>query len=198
MNQILSMRAQAVIIIAFSTTLLGGCRQKFAAPISDAATQQQQLDAGYSLLLGLMEDESRVKDVLVIKSAPDDTKTLLKDISTTCSEAAEQLQAFGEADPDLAMDQPGLPLLEQATRDAIASATAGRILLAGKTFEVRILLTQAEALNYGNFLARSIAKGDTDPDRSKYLDGLASRLEQLWKRTTARFDELVQQPADSG
>jgi hypothetical protein len=73
-----------------------------------------------------------------------------------------------------------LPLGETATRKAI-SKTKENVLLHSKDaeFEFQLLLTQAEALNYGAHLAQVAAGNEQDVNRTREFLKLSAQLREL-------------------
>jgi hypothetical protein len=136
-----------------------------------------------ALLSDLMNDEKDLSKILIIKNASRELNQLVKDISNTAGTTAKRLKALAKQE-GLRGENTALPPGEQATRKAIAK-TKEHVLLHSKAaeFEVQLLLTQAEALNYGTHLASVIAENEPQPRRASEFTALSARLQQLYART---------------
>jgi hypothetical protein len=133
------------------------------APICtiEEATESAQLQFGYSIFLGLMNDESQVAGILKFKSTSNTTSALLRAISEVSREAGQAVKGLeGEL---------GLPIIEIDTRNRITNIQMARLLLAGQSFELKMLLSQANAMGYARSLAASLAEADPDSARSKMM-----------------------------
>jgi hypothetical protein len=149
-----------------------------AAPSEDAhlAIRNQ----GYSLLYQLMADEKNVSKILLIKKEQSDVGDLIKKIAEVTGNAAKQLEAFEKADPHLHLKMDGLPVAEKQTRDLISKTRARELITkTGEKFELRILLTQSDALTYGAHLAVVVQSHETDEQRKKFLGETSQRLQEL-------------------
>ena len=166
--------------------LLAGCAtppQSTTPPITSRDQQFGIRNQGYSLLHSLLADEQNVSKLLLIKNENPDLGALIKDISRVSKEAAAQIEKFSKNDPHLHLDMPGLPLVEQQTRDSIGKTKAKELVTkAGQKFEVRIILSQAEALTYGAHLALVTAAHDSDPTRQQFLRKTSEELHALHQR----------------
>jgi hypothetical protein len=138
---------------------------------------------GYALLFDLLGDEKNVSKLLIIKRERSELKEVIKTISHTAGEAHKQLEKFGKADAKLNLKDKGLPAAETATRESIGKAKAKELLTdKGKDFELKLLLSQNEALSYGEHLALTAAAKETNPQRLQFLQNLARDLGQLRQR----------------
>ena len=141
---------------------------------------------GYALLFELLGDEKNVSKLLIIKRERAELRDLIRDIAQRCGTAHEELERFAKADPAPNLKTNGLPAVEVGTRDAIGKTKAKQLLTeSGKEFELRLLLTQQEALTYGSHLAATIAKSETNAQRAQILRRLSSDLEVLENRVTS-------------
>src|ERR1700722_19859288 len=110
---------------------------------------------GYSLLYELMGNESNVSKLLIFKSADEPLKSVIKEISNAASAAKKQMEDFAKQDQQLAYATPDLPYIEQRGRDLQAKDDEKALLFtSGKEFEVRLIFTQAQAMNYAMQLCR--------------------------------------------
>jgi len=143
---------------------------------------------GYSLLYKLMSDESDVSKILWIKSVSDGTKGLVKEIANASQDAKKQLEGFAKKDKSLQLDVPGLPAMEQRSRDLQAKEDENGLLGSkGEAFERHLLFTQAEATNYATQLARALLEKETNPERRAFLDEQAKKFADIHARTMNRL-----------
>jgi hypothetical protein len=187
--------AVALIVCA---TLLGGCATKppaqpAAAPSLDA--QFAMRNQGYGLLYSLVSDEKNVSKLLLIKKEKSDLGDLIRDISRLTGEMAAQLEAFEKADPHLHLNFTGLPKAEQETRDLIGKTRAKELISkGGEKFEVRLLLTQSEALSYGTHLAVIVQSMEGGAARKKFLGDSSAKLGELHQRVIDLFHARWREP----
>jgi len=139
-----------------------------------------------ALLDDLLNDEKNVSKILLVKHHSDELGKLIKDISGTAGQGAKMLDEVAKQETGLDLKQLDLPPGEMAARQAI-SKTKEHLLLTSKDaeFELQLLLTQAEALNYGAHLSMVIAGCETDASRTREFLQLAARLRDLQERELA-------------
>jgi hypothetical protein len=137
----------------------------------------------YSLLFQLLEKQKDVSLLRFIKEEHHDVKNLVTRIAHTSAEDGRMLKKFAKEDPTLSLDDLRLPSGEVATRDAIA-ATEQKSLLheKGDEFELRLLLTQTEALKYAWHLAMVAESKETNPDRIRGLAVLSEQMKDLYNQ----------------
>jgi len=141
---------------------------------------------GYALLFDLLGDEKNVSKLLIIKRERPELRDLIRDIAQRCGQAHEELERFAKVDPALNLKTNGLPAVEIGTRNFIGKTKAKQLLTeSGKEFELRLLITQHEALTYGSHLAATIVKSETNAERAQFLRRLSSDLEVLENRVTS-------------
>lgn len=193
---LMSNRSLATAVLSI-LLLAAGCATPPRPPETTAPDQQFAIrNQGYSLLYLLFADEQNLSKLLVIKKEAPDLGNLLKDISKTSADAVKQLEAFAKQDTHLHIKMPGLPLAEQQTREAIGKTKAKELITkGGQKFEVRILLSQAEALTYGAHLAYVTKAHDTDPDRLQFLTKVTNDLQDLHQRLIDLIHQRWQTPA---
>ena len=137
---------------------------------------------GYALLYQLMSDEQNVSKLHYIKHEQPDVKELINNVATACGLAAKQLEQFDQEDGGADLKALDLPPGEQTTRDAIASTKKWDLLgHGGEHFELSLLLTQSEAMNYGWHLAEVAAKNDSRPERARFLKTLSEQMKVFYK-----------------
>jgi hypothetical protein len=145
--------------------------------------QARVRNEGYSLLYHLMSQESDVGKILIIKHADPPVADIIKEIASACDQARKDLELFHEKDRHLSFEMANLPEMEQKTRAAIQSTVTKQLLTSsGKTFERRLLFTQAESMNYAAHLAAVLHDQENDSPRKEFLDALAQRCTTLHDR----------------
>lgn len=196
-------RARVVGLFAlFAAGALCGCRllkggeKDSSTPAPSAATNtvavvdfnQHVRDNCASLLYDLLNDEKNLSKILLIKRDSDQLHALVEEISTAAANGAKKLEQLAAADRSLHLDAMSLPSGEAATREAISKTKTGELLHAkGADFEFALLLTQVEALNYGEHLARVAAAHDAQPDRVREFSALGDELKRLHERVVQQL-----------
>jgi hypothetical protein len=148
--------------------------------------QARVRNEGYSLLYQLLSQERDVARILIIKHADPPVADVIKEIANTCGQAKKALDLFHEKDRHLNLEMTNLPQIEQKTRAAIESTVTKQLLTSsGKTFERRLLFTQAEAMNYAAHLAMVLHDQEDNPNRKDFLAKLSERCTTLHDRVIA-------------
>lgn len=139
-----------------------------------------------ALLNDLLNDEKNLNKVLLIKHHSEQLGKLVKDISNTAGEGVKMLNSMVKKEPGLNLKQTDLPQGETATREAI-SKTKERALLhsADAEFELQLLLTQTDALNYGAHLAQVAAVNESEEESRQKLSSLSAQLTALQEQVVA-------------
>jgi len=123
-----------------------------------------------------MSDESNVDKLLIIKHADKPVHDLVKEIAQFGRDAKKQLDDFKKGDPALVFDAAGLPAVEQEARDQTSKFDAKQLLTSsGKTFELRLIFTQTQAMGYGTDLASALATHEQDAARKAFLQSVSQR-----------------------
>jgi len=144
-----------------------------------------------SLLDQLLDQEKNVSKVLIIKHVSRELSGLIKAISTAAADGAKRLKGLAHDDPTLDLGRPELPVGEKATRDAIAKTDEYDLLLSsGANFEFTLLLTQAQAVNYGSHLAKVAADNSADPAEKDAFLTMSRTLDQLLTQVKAMMRSL--------
>ena len=159
-----------------------------------SSQQDAALSNGYGLLFDLVAKQSRVGAVLFIKPASQEVVDLIRSIAEASSDAQKKLEQFAKEDPNLILNQLGLPGIEKATRDAIESATADNLIWSGGRFELDLLLTQYEATKYGAFLAQQVVELEEQDHRRQWLKQFSELYRDLHKRVVERLTVEQTQP----
>lgn len=107
-------------------------------------------------------------------------------IAVNSATGAKLLEEFARHDRSIRLDDVRLPAGEVAARDAIASTKQHELLgQSGASFELSLLLTQAEALTYAAHLAKVASEHDGQPGRARALAGLSQDMERLYLEIVA-------------
>jgi len=179
---------EAILMMMVAVCLSGAATQPEAKDSKDAPraaepsedTRLAIRNQGYSLLYQLLDDQKNVSKLLIIKKEQSDVGDLITKIAKTSGEAAKQLEAFSKTDPQLHLKMDGLPAAERETRDLISKTRAKELITkTGEKFELRILLTQSEALTYGAHLAAIVQIHETDESRRKVLGDISRHYQDL-------------------
>ena len=169
-----------VLLIVISAA---GCSATPKAP-SENGGMFRERNEGYSLLYKLMSDESKVSEIFIIKYADDSVGGLVKEIGAACTGAKKEMESYPGLNIRIEYDVPDLPKVEQESRDLEAKAETKSLLTSsGKTFELRLLFTQAEAMEYAINLSNAIAAKEDDGGRRKFLTDLSEQC--------AGFDDRI-------
>ncbi len=166
--------------ISLVACVLTGCHSPTATPQSAKSAAPSTRINCYSLLHQLLEDEKKVSHLRFVKQEQNDVKKLVKKISANASAGAQLLEKFAKDDPSIRLNDARLPPGETATREAIA-ATKKRELLGqtGREFELTLLLSQAQALDYASHLAKVAAENEPHPSRARGLASLSEDMQNL-------------------
>ena len=134
---------------------------------------------GYSLLYELAGKERNMDKILIVKSANAKVSAEIKAIAQMFGQAHDQLDAFAKQDARLRFGTTRLPTLEKKTRDSIESKTTkGLLFSSGQDFELQLLLTQVQALQYATHLAKELGSQDDNKTRKTFLYQFSSQCEQ--------------------
>jgi hypothetical protein len=144
-----------------------------------------------SLLAQLLDEEKNVSKVLIIKHGSRELSGLIKTISTAAADGAKRLKGLAQDDPRLELTRQELPAGEKATRKAEGKTDEHELLFSsGADFEFALLLTQAQALNYGSHLAKVAADNSADPKEVDTFRTMSGTLNQLLTQVTAMMRSL--------
>ncbi len=177
----------SVFSILFAGFLCCGCahsenkQSKHGAQATDKKAEASNNAA--SLLYQLVSEEKNVSKILIIKSSSKELGQLVKEISKMASESEKRLESLASNNPDLNLHAIELPQGEKATRDAVARTEERELLFSsGKKFEFNLLLTQAQALNYGWHLAKIAAENSSRPGEIQEFTVISDEMKQLYDR----------------
>lgn len=175
-------------LVLFLCLLISGCQTPPQKPSVESSDSQNTRNNCYSLLAQLLNDEKDVSKLRFIKREDAELKLLIKKISDAARTGAAQIESFAKSDASLKLDETQLPPGEAKTRQDIAAAKQ-KILLgeSGPNFELDLLLTQIEALNYAAHLAKVAGDNDFQPERKRYLMQLSRQMQSLHDETEAQL-----------
>ena len=188
-----SMRAHcALLCVIFIGVMAVGCAPVLKSPIGNEGDERasDRLDHGYSILLALMQDLTKVDQILDIKSASKGTASLLTDISITAKACIAKLNEEKDLPPKLLLGDQGMPTIELDARARIANTQTMRLLLASGSFELKILLTQEKAMGYAAALAASLAAADPNAARSDRMQKYVKTFGDLEARAIKQIEAL--------
>lgn len=165
-----------------------GCQTRERLAPSNGDERIQVRNNCCSLLYELLEQEKDVSKLRIIKSQRQEVTRLIKEISATAAAGAKGVESLAKRDSTLSLKSPDLPQGERATREAISRSQTKELLLSsGDDFELKLLLTQVEALNYGSHLAKVAAVNEPRTDSVQVL----VRLEEEMRHLRERVIELL-------
>lgn len=146
------------------------------------------------LLFDLLEDEKNVGEIFVVKSSSEKVINLVKLISATALVNEKELTQLAEADPGLNLKSMGLPPGETAARAAESKSEEYDLLFSsGTNFEFNLLLTQAQAEDYGWHLAKVAADNSTLMSERKSFTGMSMGMQRLYEETVKQMRSLATQ-----
>jgi hypothetical protein len=159
---------------------------------TEAANDKMHLrNNASSLLEQLLDEEKNVSKVLIIKHGSRELSGLIKAISTAAADGAKRLKGLAQDDPTLDLSHQELPVGEKASRDAISKTEEHDLLLSsGADFEFTLLLTQAQALNYGSHLAKVAADNSAVPEEADAFLAMSRTMDQLLTQVKAMMRSL--------
>jgi hypothetical protein len=160
------------------------------APASGDAAKLQLRNNAASLLRDLLDDEKNVGKVFVIKSG-EAVEPLVKLIAATAQANENELLQLTNADPELNLQALDLPPGEKAARDAEAKSEEHELLFtSGAQFEFNLLLTQAEAQNYGSHLAKVAAENSSQPEEVATFTRISEGMKHLYEQAVREMKQL--------
>lgn len=177
-----------------------GCAPVLKGPLDQARHGDAvsiTLGHGYALLAQLLHDESDVTLIFGVKHAPEEVQSLLRQVADTAASTRRQLMDLRAELPAVAMDHTGLPLIEVSARHTLANSTAASLLLAGRSFEIQLLMSQEKACSYAAALCGALAVADTNVQRSLVLDRAGKAFHEYAAQIRAMIAAGYQPPSQS-
>lgn len=162
-------------LLILLSVLVIGCAPVLRGPLDSANPEAARatLDHGYALLYQVLHDESSVTLLFGVKHASKPIENLIRRIGDAAANGEARIRAMATQAPPISWKQDGLPLIEVSARHHIANQQAASLLLAGDSFELRLLLAQQKACDYISALAITLATADSNAKRSEMLTTLA-------------------------
>jgi hypothetical protein len=159
-------------------------------PAEDAGKIEVRNNAA-SLLANLLGDEKNVSKILIIKHNSAELGKLIKSISKTAGDGAGQLETLAKSDATLNLHALQLPPGEVATRAAISKTKEHELIFSsGEKFELNLLLSQTDALDYGSHLAKIAAENSSLPEQQKKFHSLDVALNARLQEVIAKLRAL--------
>ena len=169
--------------------MLTACQSPKAPPPPASSAALSTRNNCCSLLYQLLEEEKDVSLLRFIKREHSDVKDLIKRIAADSGKTAKLLEELARQDPSIRLDDIQLPPGETAARDLISSSKEKDLLShSGDEFELRLLLTQTEALNYGWHLAKVAGENEPNPERARVLAGVSEDLKSFYQQVFALIE----------
>jgi hypothetical protein len=172
------------------------CGVNAQAPTSSASakgdsSKNEVRNNAASLLDDLLNQEKHVSTILIIKHASPAVKQLIKAISKTADNGQKSLETLANNDKTLNLHSLQLPPGETATRDAISKTKEHELLFSsGTKFEIDLLLSQTDALDYGSHLAKIAEENSTSSEEAREFHTLDLALNALYRRVVAQIRAL--------
>ena len=174
--------------------LLSGCSSpRSHQMLVTEGSETSQRDAGYTLLVTLLEDEARVDGILILKTLPPPTRDLIKRIAEASRAGSRELTRALAQPPVVSLENDGLPLIEAGARERIRQWTTMELLTEqGATLERALLVSQVQAVDTIRALASSLLDEESTPSRVELLEQLRERFtpirSELWDQLEAVVD----------
>lgn len=177
-------------VVAIAVLVGIGCAS-VQEKIPFVGNRYRERNEGFSLLYDLATKQSDVDKILILKHVDAKTAKEIKEIAQTFRQAQEQLDAFAHQDSSLNFKTKHLPVLEVKTRESIQSTTTKDLLFSsGKEFELRLLLTQVQALDYASHLAGVLEDQDDNKERKSFLSEFSKQCDQHHKNVMQLLSSL--------
>ncbi|MGD0767036.1 MAG: hypothetical protein ABSB42_02315 [Tepidisphaeraceae bacterium] len=168
--------AKRLCVTAAVGAVAGCLYSAIPKPVSHNDGPIRQANEGYSLLHQLMSDESDASKILILKHADEPVAGTVKEISDACRAAKTRMDEFPKTDARIEFDVPDLPRVEQESRDLDSSIEEKELLFSsGRTFELRLIYAQAQAMEYGEVLCKALIAREDDPARKAFVTDLAKQ-----------------------
>jgi len=144
-----------------------------------------------SLLYDLLGQEKNLSKILIIKHPPAAVGQLLKAISKAAGDGHDKLEAMAKSDSSLDLKDMHLPPGETAARAGDGKAKEHELLSSSSAkFAFNVLLTQVQALDYGQNLAKVAADNAASTEQSKQLQEISTKLNELLQQSLTQLRAL--------
>jgi hypothetical protein len=162
-------------------------------PVSHSDVTPQSLNVGYDILRDTLRDEQHLKTIrytktiVTFKSISEDTEQVIDDIAQTSAVALKELEQLASLTPRIIFDINGAGQIEQMTRDALRITTAKEFLTSKEDFEVRLLVSQTQALRFISHVTKELSDIETNTKRKEWLGMISEQFENLYLRVLSRL-----------
>lgn len=162
-------------------------------PVSHSDVTPQSLNVGYDILRDTLRDEQHLKTIrytktiVTFKSISEDTEQVIDDIAQTSAVALKELEQLASLTPRIIFDINGAGQIEQMTRDALRITTAKEFLTSKEDFEVRLLVSQTQALRFISHVTKELSDIETNTKRKEWLGMISDQFEILYLRVLSRL-----------
>jgi len=185
-------RPPGITFLILVLTLVA-CNDHGKNPVSCSDTTTQSLNVGYSILRVTLRDEQHLKTIrftkaiVTFKSISEPTKRVIDDIAQTSAVALEELEQLESLAPGIIFDIERVGQIDQMTRDALRITTAKEFLTSNEDFEVRLLVSQTQALRFISHLTKELHVIETNTKRKEWLGAISEQYEMLYLRVLSRL-----------
>ena len=162
-------------------------------PVSHSDVTPQSLNVGYDILRDTLRDEQHLKTIrytktiVTFKSISEDTEQVIDDIAQTSAVALKELEQLASLTPRIIFDINGAGQIEQMTRDALRITTAKEFLTSKEDFEVRLIVSQTQALRFISHVTKELSDIETNTKRKEWLGMISGQFEILYVRVLSRL-----------
>jgi len=168
-----------LFLLLLFISAMAGCHSPHASVKQPSTATDDVRNNSVSLLYDLLGDEQNVSKLLIIKRDREELHRVIKRISTNAAAGRKTLERMAADDASLDLKKMALPSGEKATREAIGKTKTGELLRAsGADFEFKLLLTQTEALNYGEHLAKVAAANEPKAEHAKIFREISTEMKR--------------------
>jgi hypothetical protein len=194
-----SMFKQLLLVLA-ALGIFCGCSRLSSAPgtaqsrpaqTGEDPEKAQLRSNAVGLLYDLLEQEKNVSKVFAVKDASKEVVSLVKLIAATALVEDKELTRLARADSGLNIKSMSLPPGETAARAAESKSEEYDLLFSsGANFEFNLLLTQAQAEDYGWHLAKVAAENSTLSSEKRTFTNISMQMEHLYEETIKQMRRL--------
>jgi hypothetical protein len=150
---------------------------------SDASSYRDNLNAGFFLLHGLLDNEASLPILLDLKTSPKEIQDFADEISRTAKEGEAAMDKMHDADPKISWDQNPLPKFEQDVRASITGEKEHQLLFGtkGTEFVRAFLVSQSEASKYAANIAKVMAQQDKNSWHQREFSHISDRWHAIYE-----------------
>jgi hypothetical protein len=181
------------ITVLMLALALAACIDDGKDPVSHSDTTPQSLNVGYDILRDTLRDEQHLKTIrytktiVTFKSISEPTEQVIDEIAQTSAAALEELEQLASLTPRIIFDVDRAGQIEQMTRDALRITTAKEFLTSKEDFEVRLLVSQTQALRFISHVTKELSDIETNTKRKQWLGMISDQFEILYLRVLSRL-----------